>query len=107
MYWKYNLTHTIRQNLKIDKEIFLQETEVRIFAISNNLQSFYSVANLAIFILFVKEILSGNTSEMLTSNVGFWRLKTNSAILFTYGLRTHFNAYATYRGEELSQLRFW
>ena len=71
MYWKYNLTHTIRQNLKIDKEIFLEETEVRIFAISNNLQSFYSVANLAIFILFVKEILSGNTSEMLTSNVGF------------------------------------
>ena len=75
MYWKYYLTHTIRQNLKIDKEIFLEETEVRIFAISNNLQSFYSVANLAIFILFVKEILRGNTSEMLTSNVGFIEIK--------------------------------
>ena len=42
-------THTMRQNLKIDKEIFLEETEVKIFAISNNLQSFYSVANLVIF----------------------------------------------------------
>ena len=39
----------MRQNLKIDKEIFLEETEVKIFAISNNLQSFYSVANLVIF----------------------------------------------------------
>ena len=95
----------MQQNLKIDKEIFLEETEVKIFAISNNLQSFYSVANLVIFDKAKQK--HGNNSVMLTLNVGFWRLKTNSAILFTYGLRTHYNAYATYRGEELSQLRFW
>ena len=69
MYWKYYLTHTIRQNLKIDKEIFLQETEVRIFAISNNLQSFYSVANLVIFDEAKQK--HGNNSVMLTLNVGF------------------------------------
>ena len=96
----------MRQNLKIDKEIFLEETEVKIFAISNNLQSFYSVANLVIFDK-AQKILHGNKFVLLTSNVDFWRLKNNSAILFTYGLRTHYYAYATYRGEELSQLRFW
>ena len=70
MYWKYYLTHTMRQNLKIDKEIFLEETEVRIFAISNNLQSFYSVANLVIFDK-AKKILHGNKFVLLTSNVDF------------------------------------